>query len=272
MTETRGTGAGLTIDGLARQAQLPVRTIREYHTMRLLPPPERRGRIGIYGPRHAQRLQLIARLRRRGYSLAGIRDLLQAWDAGASLTGLLGVEPGQAPLDETPLRLTQEELFARLPALSGPSLRRACAVGLVQPDGEGFLVRSPALLALVADGTAAGVPLSEMLGLADTLGRELTSLAEMIASLIAERLLPPLEAGQRLDDLPGLLQRGRYLLLQAAASTLADRLATALARRSADTKAGAALRAALARIRVGAVAYPAGTWELGSLDGEGGRS
>ena len=111
-----------------------------------------------------------------------------------------------------------------------------------------------------------------MLGLADTLGRELASLAEMIASLIAERLLPPLEAGQRLDDLPGLLQRGRYLLLQAAASTLADRLATALARRSADTKAGAALRAALERIRVGAVAYPAGTWELGSLDGEGGRS
>ena len=42
----------LTIDDLARQVGLPVRTIREYHTMRLLPPPERRGRLGLYGTKH----------------------------------------------------------------------------------------------------------------------------------------------------------------------------------------------------------------------------
>lgn len=248
----------LAIDGLARQAQLPVRTIREYHTMRLLPPPERRGRIGIYGPRHAQRLELIARLQQRGYSLAGIRDLLQAWDAGTNLTALLGVEPGQTALDETPLRLTRAELSARLPALSGPSLRRACSIGLVQPDGEEFLVRSPALLALVADGTTTGIPLNEMLDLAGTLCRELTSLADVIAGLIVERLLPPLEAGQRLDDLPALLQRGRHLLLQGAASTLADRLAAALLQHSGDAAGGAALRAAIEHIRVGAIADAAG--------------
>jgi hypothetical protein len=61
-------------------------------------------------------------------------------------------------------------------------------------SGAGFLVRSPALPGLVADGTAAGVPLGEMLDLADTLYRELTSLADMLAGLIAERLLPSLEA------------------------------------------------------------------------------
>src|SRR5262252_4291575 len=119
-TEASTTGAELTIDDLARQAQLPVRTIGEYHTMRLLPPPERRGRVGYYGPGHGQRLQLIARLQRRGYSLAGIRDLLQAWDAGENLTGVLGVQPGQAPLDEAPLRLSRAELLAQLPGLSGP--------------------------------------------------------------------------------------------------------------------------------------------------------
>src|SRR5215471_14672220 len=99
------TGEDMTIDALARQARLPVRTIREYHTMRLLPPPERRGRIGIYDARHRQRLELIGRLQQRGYSLAGIRDLLQAWEEGTGLTSLLGVEPAQAALDETPLRL-----------------------------------------------------------------------------------------------------------------------------------------------------------------------
>ncbi len=43
MTSTAETGEPLTIDDLARRVQLPVRTIREYHTMRLLPPPERQG-------------------------------------------------------------------------------------------------------------------------------------------------------------------------------------------------------------------------------------
>src|SRR5271155_2205731 len=107
----------LTIDDLARLVQLPVRTIREYHTMRLLPPPERQGRLGLYGSRHVQRLELIARLQRRGYSVAGIRDLLGAWQSGTDLTTLLGIDQSQAALDETPLRLTREEVSQRLPAL-----------------------------------------------------------------------------------------------------------------------------------------------------------
>src|SRR5246127_3241875 len=107
----------LTIDGLARRVQLPVRTIREYHTMRLLPPPERRGRLGLYDHPHVQRLRLIARLQRRGYSLAGIRDLLGAWESGTDLVTLLGVDESQATLDETPLRLTRAELFQRVPGL-----------------------------------------------------------------------------------------------------------------------------------------------------------
>src|SRR6201987_2495632 len=137
----------LTIDDLARRVQLPVRTIREYHTMRLLPPPERRGRLGLYGSQHVQRLRLIARLQRRGYSLAGIRDLLGAWESGTDLTTLLGVDESQAALDETPLRLTRAELFQRLPALDPGALDpgapglgaldRARQPGLGRPDGAG---------------------------------------------------------------------------------------------------------------------------------------
>src|SRR6201993_3696180 len=141
----------LTIDDLARRVQLPLRTIREYHTMRLLPPPERRGRLGLYGGQHVQRLRLIARLQRRGYSLAGIRDLLGAWESGTDLTTLLGVDQGQAVLDETPLRLTRAELLRRLPALEG-SMDRAATAGLVRSHGaDHFIVRSPALLTLAAD-------------------------------------------------------------------------------------------------------------------------
>jgi DNA-binding transcriptional MerR regulator len=253
---------GMTIDDLARRTQLPVRTIREYHTMRLLPPPERRGRVGIYGPTHSQRLELISRLQRRGYSLAGIRDLLQAWEDGAGLTSLLGVEPAATALDETPLRLTQAELAERLPP--GDWLGQAAAAGIVLPDGDTFLVRSPALLALVSDGAAAGIPLDAMLRLAGTLRRELASLAAMIAELIIDRMVPALPAGRDPDVLQPLLQRGRQLLLQGTVSILADQLGAALAQRSAETEGSAALRDALERIRVGAVADSSGSITRGA--------
>jgi DNA-binding transcriptional MerR regulator len=247
MTETAG--EDMTIDALARRAQLPVRTIREYHTMRLLPPPERRGRVGFYGPSHSQRLELIARLQRRGYSLAGIRDLLQAWQDGTDLTSLLGIEPGQA-LDETPLRLTRAELEQRIPARA---LSDAARAGLIHQDGDDFLVRSPALLGFVADGAAAGLPLPDLLELASAMRRQLAALAEEIAGIIVDRLLPA-----NPGDLAPLLQRARMLLLQGATSILADQLGAALIKRSADAEGGAALRAAIEQIRVGAVADSAG--------------
>ena len=249
----------LTIDELARQVQLPVRTIREYHTMRLLPPPERRGRLGLYGSRHVQRLQLIARLQRRGYSLAGIRDLLGAWESGADLMTLLGVSESQPALDETPLVLTRAELSQRLPELDPAALSRARQVGLVQScGGDRFLVRSPALLGLVADWVRAGVPLDRELDVIEVLTVNLDALGRQLADLIVDQIWDPAWAADRAAELPGLLRRGRSLLLQGAASTLADRLGAALAERAGTADDGGRLRDALDDVRVGAVVDSAG--------------
>jgi DNA-binding transcriptional MerR regulator len=259
MTATAETDEPLTIDDLARRVGLPVRTIREYHTMRLLPPPERRGRLGLYGSAHVQRLQLIARLQRRGYSLAGIRDLLAAWESGTDLTTLLGVDESQAALDETPLRLTRAELSQRLPALDPATLSRAGQIGLVRPYGEDHLVvRSPALLALVADLVGAGVPVGETLDVIEVFTHDLGALARKLADLIVARVLEPASATSRGGELPDLLRRARPLILQGAASTLADRLGAALAERADTVGDGGRLRAALDEIRVGAFADSAG--------------
>ena len=244
MAATAETQEPLTIDDLARQVQLPVRTIREYHTMRLLPPPERRGRLGLYGSRHVQRLQLISRLQRRGYSLAGIRDLLGAWESGTDLDTLLGVDESQAALDETPLRLTRAELSQRLPALDPATLSRARQIGLVRSHGEEhFLVRSPALLGLVAGWVSAGVPLDEALDLIQVLADDLDALARKLADLIVDRIWEPVSATSRAAELPDLLRRGRPLVLQGVASTLADRLGAALAERAASASDGGRLLA-----------------------------
>ena len=268
MTSAAETDEPLTIDDLARRVQLPVRTIREYHTMRLLPPPERRGRLGLYGDQHIQRLRLIIRLQRRGYSLAGIRDLLAAWESGTDLVTLLGVDESQAALDETPLWLTRAELIQRLPALDEATLARAGRIGLVRPHGEDhFGVRSPALLGLVADWVRVGIPLDDALDLIEVLTGDLDTLAGKLADLIVERIWEPATAAGRAGELPDLLRRGRPLLVQGAASTLADRIGAALAERAGTATDGARLLAILDEIRVGAVADSAGTIHR---QGEGG--
>ncbi|HEX9359372.1 MAG TPA: MerR family transcriptional regulator [Streptosporangiaceae bacterium] len=261
MTDTQTVEAvELTVDELAQRAHLPVRTIREYQTLRLLPAPRRRGRIGVYGQVHLDRLATIGRLQRRGYSLAAIKDLLQAGGAGGGLAAVLGVELGAAALDETPLRLTRAQLKSRVPGLSAAALRRARAVGLFQPErAQHVLVRSPALLALVAYAVGAGLPADGVLDLIGALRTGLDELAESVAGHVVDDVLEPLRSQGRVDAFAPVLRRGRLLLLQGLASLFADRLGEALlARAEADPLRGGALRAAIEEIRVGAVADAAG--------------
>src|SRR5258708_12198770 len=79
MSDTQAAEAvELTVDELARQARLPVRTIREYQTLRLLPAPRRQGRIGVSGQPHLDRLAPLGRPHRRGHSLAATQTPLGA--------------------------------------------------------------------------------------------------------------------------------------------------------------------------------------------------
>ena len=73
-------------------------------------------------------------------------------------------------------------------------------------------------------------------------------------------LLALVRAGRGPGDLAPLLQRGRMLLLQGTASMLADRLGSALLRRSAQAGGteGAMLREAIDQVRVGAITDSAG--------------
>ena len=142
-----------TVDELARRVDLPVRTIREYQTVGLLHPPRRAGRIGLYGPSHLHRLQLIARLQARGYSLAGIRDLLSAWRHGDTINDVLGLEPDQlVHVDESGTPATLTQLAELLPALVPPRLDELVATGVVEACGsDRYCVPSPSLLQLTAD-------------------------------------------------------------------------------------------------------------------------
>ena len=102
MPKTQKPAPALTIEELARRAGLSTRNVRAYRTAGLLPPPRLEGRTGRYGDEHLRRLTVVARLQRRGWSLAAIRDALAAQDAGRSLEELLDLsaEAGRDWVDE----------------------------------------------------------------------------------------------------------------------------------------------------------------------------
>lgn len=198
----------LTIDQLAAEAGVPARTIREYQTLGLLPGPERSGRIGLYADSHVQRLALVGRLQARGYSLAGIKDLLAAWRDGADLTEVLGIEPDQlVHIDEPGAPATTEQLERLVPALVPAHLDRLVTIGLVTDCGDHWCIPSPSLLQLTVDMLEAGVGVDAVLMLLDAVGQATDTVANATTSLIdtARRSIDA-------DKLGDLTTRGRGLL------------------------------------------------------------
>jgi DNA-binding transcriptional MerR regulator len=82
-----------TVDQLARLAGTTTRTIRSFQTQGLLHHPQLRGRTGLYGQEHLDRLRAILRLQRAGFSLGAVSVLFDAWERGLSLERVLGLRP-----------------------------------------------------------------------------------------------------------------------------------------------------------------------------------
>ncbi|MEU6702377.1 MerR family transcriptional regulator [Streptomyces wuyuanensis] len=154
------------IEDLAHHSGATVRTIRAYQDRGLLPKPERRGRSNVYGNSHLARLRQIADLLDRGYTLASIKELLEAWDAGRGLGGVLGlVAEVHGPwTDEKADRISRVELYASFGGEPDEeAVAEAVELGVLERipgrDDE-FLVPSPQELAVAAELHSAGVPLS----------------------------------------------------------------------------------------------------------------
>jgi DNA-binding transcriptional MerR regulator len=115
------------IEDLAHRSGATVRTIRAYQDRGLLPKPERRGRANVYGSAHLTRLRQIADLLDRGYTLASIKELLAAWDAGQELGGVLGL------VAEVPGRWRDERAAARI---SRPEEEEVAAAAAAEKDAR----------------------------------------------------------------------------------------------------------------------------------------
>jgi len=133
----------LTIDELAAQSGITVRTVRFYGTKGLLPPPViGPRRVGHYGPEHVARLALIEELQHQGMTLAAIERYLAQLPPGLSHQDLAvhrAVVASWAP--DTVETVTREELQRRAGRpLGEDDVERLAAMGVVRPDGDAYRI------------------------------------------------------------------------------------------------------------------------------------
>lgn len=218
------------IDDLARAAGTTVRNVRAYQDRGLLPPVGRRGRANVYEQAHLERLGLIAQLLDRGHTLAGIKELLDAWESGRGLGGVLGlVAEVSAPWsDEAPERIGRDELVRRFQGVEDrQAIADAVRLGVLEaepgrgtdPGAEGdpapgagsgptpdpalaaeFLVPSPGLLAVAAELHELGVPLAAIVDHLEELRGDIDHLARRFVEFSAIHVFVRYVGHQLSDD------------------------------------------------------------------------
>ncbi|MFJ9466267.1 MerR family transcriptional regulator [Streptomyces caniferus] len=235
MTEQPPT-AEYRIEDLAHLSGATVRTIRAYQDRGLLPRPERRGRANVYGDTHLARLRQITGLLDRGYTLASIKELLEAWDAGLDLGGVLGLvaEIDGPWTDEEASRISRPDLDAAFGGTSDEeAIAEAVELGVLERipgEDDEFLVPSPQELAVAAELHAAGVPLPAISGHLREVRGQVEHIASRFLDFTTEHVFqpfldhPPTEA--EAAEAAALVRRLRPLAQQTIDAELARAMRT----------------------------------------------
>ncbi len=159
------------VEELALGADVSVDTVRYYQKQRLLPPPERDGRLAWYGEEHLERINRIRRLQQRGFSLAVIRRFLEGEldPADERLAAAVVEAGGEGEGDGAEELFGLDELAART-QVPAPMLEALVRDGLlVGRHHEGEQRFSNADVSIVTGGLKVleiGLPLPELLALA----------------------------------------------------------------------------------------------------------
>ena len=240
----------MPIEELSRRTGVTVRSLRELQTRGLLEGPLLEGRKGLYTKRHLARVTLVRTLQDRGYSLAGIADLLSRWKGSLGPLGVMNVEDAVAtPGVAEDRQLEEAEVFALLPELRADRklLEQACAAGLLFRDVDGALHAPHAdhleTARILVDF---GIPLRVQLADFRVLRKEIDGMVQRFRTrfqehVVAKLALPGTPADEmeslaaRLTELRPAVVRGAALLL-ASALERGDRYPVLRAKRSRGRK------------------------------------
>ncbi|MFF9589765.1 MerR family transcriptional regulator [Streptomyces sp. NPDC014646] len=177
------------MEELAKEAGIPVRTVRFYRERGLISPPRREGRIAWYDDHHLARLRTIAGLLERGHTLTGIADLARTFESGRDVAEVLGL--GE-PTEETPVRMTPEQLADHFEGETTPeNLATALELGYLATDGDEIVHISRRLLEASAELVREGVPLATVLAAGRRVREHADALADLFVNVLEARTGAP---------------------------------------------------------------------------------
>jgi DNA-binding transcriptional MerR regulator len=217
MGSARGTAESFTIDQLAARTSTSVRTLRFYATQGLLPPPERRGRLGYYGNQHRMRLELIRTLQEHGYTLAAIERVLNRIPPNATAAEYAVQAAVLAPwLPDEHERLSRDELDERAGRrLDGAELSYLIEIGAVERVEDDEFRASPGVLVHALDLLHSPVPVATLRRSAQIIEEHATAVANGLTDIFIEAIWGPYQRGELdHDEVLTVLEQLRPLALQ----------------------------------------------------------
>jgi DNA-binding transcriptional MerR regulator len=219
------------IDDLARLAGTTTRNIRVYRDRGLLPPPLRVGRIALFNDTHLTRLRLITSMLDRGYNIAHVKEMLNAWQEGKNLGDVLGLETAIAGTWTTERSETMTRVDAERLVDDRDAFNRLVALGLIRiddTDDNKATVTRPKLIEAFNEIRGYGIGMDTLIGLHEQILPHIDAISDMLvragAEHVADRIKPgePLPADTEIAELITMLVRFRSQAVASVTATLAS--------------------------------------------------
>jgi DNA-binding transcriptional MerR regulator len=215
------------IDDLARLAGTTTRNIRVYRDRGLLHPPLRVGRIALFNDTHLTRLRLITSMLDKGYNIAHVHEMLNAWEQGKDVADMLGLEsaiagtwatekPERMPLADAKQLIDDDEGFDRMVGL-----------GVIKIDGAEATIVRPKLIQAFTEIRQYGVSTKKLIDIHEQVLPHVDAISGLLVQAgvehVADRLLPgtSVPADTEVAELITMLIRFRTQAVAAVSATLA---------------------------------------------------
>lgn len=180
-----------TIDQLAARVGMTVRNVRAHLSRGLLPAGEMRGRTSWYGHEHVARLELIAGLQRRGFSLAAIGVLVNQTPSGSAEEALRLYRGMLAPWQpEEPVEIARDELGAWAGAgMDADTVALLVDSGLVEhAGGDRLRILNPSMVRAGAHAIALGLSAEAVVEVGAELRTRTREIADVFVGLFRDQV------------------------------------------------------------------------------------
>lgn len=179
----------MTIDQLAQRVSMSSRNIREWQRQGLLPPPTRRGRIGVYSEEHVARIRRVQQLHSEGFPLDLIRRMIDTGTGSEADIRQLAAEMLVPFSTAGPVTVTSAELDNRLGVGAVAHLAKLGLIGDNQDDPVS--VHDAETLDLIEGVVGVGISLSSLVTVLVDVRAHQRSIADVVLRSYAEDVWEP---------------------------------------------------------------------------------